>query len=308
MSRLKIIDSHTEGQPTRLIVAGGPDLGAGTVAERAERFAREFDNVRSAVVCEPRGSQFLVGGLVCEPHDPSCTAGVIFFNAVTVFGMCGHGTIGLVATLMHMGLIRPGPHRIETRVGIVEVELHDDGSVTVESVPAYRTRKGVTVDVPGHGKITGDVVWSGNWFFVVDHGQPLHQAPTEAMLNLGWEIRWALETRGVRGDDGSVINYVGLFSSSPTADSRNFLVCPGKVYDRSPCGTGTCARVACLAADGELREGAVWRQEGILGTHFDAWYRRDGDRIIPSIRGRAHVNMEATLVLSDQDPFCWGIL
>jgi 4-hydroxyproline epimerase len=308
MQKIFIIDSHTGGEPTRLVIAGGPDLGNGPLSERRERFVREFDHVRSAVVCEPRGSDVIVGALLCEPQDASCAAGVIFFNNVGVIGMCGHGTIGLVASLAHLGRMQIGRHRIETPVGIIETELHADGSVTVHNVPARRARKNIAVDVPGHGRVAGDVAWGGNWFFLVaDHGFDLQLANVDALTEFTWKVRKALEANGITGDDGGVIDHIELFASTPNADSRNFVLCPGKAYDRSPCGTGTSAKVACLAADGKLAEGQVWRQESIIGSIFEASYRRDGEHVLPSIRGRAYVNVEATLLIDDADPFRWGI-
>ena len=310
MKKISIIDSHTGGEPTRLVIDGGPDLGAGPLQERVERFRREHDHIRSAVVCEPRGSDVIVGALLCQPHDASCSAGVIFFNNVGYLGMCGHGTIGLIVSLAHLGRIPAGRHRIETPVGVVEAELHADGSVTVHNVPAYRLRHDVAVEVPGHGRVVGDVAWGGNWFFLVaEHGLDLQSTNIEALTNFSWQVREALEDAAVTGADGAPIDHIELFSASatPQIDSRNFVLCPGKAYDRSPCGTGTSAKIACLAAEHKLAEGEIWRQESIIGSVFEASYRRDGERVLPSIRGHAHVNAEATLILNDDDPFVWGI-
>lgn len=314
LSHIDIVDSHTGGEPTRLVIAGGPDLGRGPLAERLAIFQRDFDRVREAVVNEPRGSDVMVGALLCEPHDPSCSAGVIFFNNVGYLGMCGHGTIGLIASLAHLGRIAPGVHRIETPVGVVEAELHDDASVTVRNVPAYRYRADVALDVPGVGRVLGDIAWGGNWFFLVaDHGQALDYARVEALTDVTWAIRAALEANGVTGADGAVIDHIELFADSPTPgiDSRNFVLCPGKAYDRSPCGTGTSAKIACLAADGLLAAGVSWRQESIVGSVFEASHERDDTLapgfIRPSIRGTAHVNAEARLIFSNDDPFAWGI-
>ncbi|OWW22961.1 4-hydroxyproline epimerase [Noviherbaspirillum denitrificans] len=312
MHTISVIDSHTGGEPTRLIVSGGPDLGSGPLSQRLERFREAYDHIRSAAVCEPRGSDVVVGALLCAPHDPSCSAGVIFFNNVGYLGMCGHGTIGLVASLAHLGRIGTGVHRIETPVGIVESELHADGSVTVHNVPAYRSRKRVGVDVEGVGRVEGDVAWGGNWFFLVErHGQRLSLDNTGPLTAFASRVRHALEAAGITGDDGAPIDHVELFGppADPANDSRSFVLCPGNAYDRSPCGTGTSAKLACLAADGKLEPGQTWRQESIIGSVFEASYRR-GDtagRILPSIRGRAHVNAQATLLLDESDPFIWGI-
>jgi 4-hydroxyproline epimerase len=305
-----VIDSHTGGEPTRVVVAGGPDLGGGTVAERLARFRAEHDAFRSAVVNEPRGNDAMVGALLCEPAEPECAAGVIFFNNVGYLGMCGHGTIGVAATLAHMGKVAPGTFRIETPVGVVSAELHASGDVTVANVASYRLAAGVEVEAPGYGRVSGDVAWGGNWFFLVN-GAPwaLELKNLEALTGYAWKIRQALAWQGVTGANGAEIDHIELFEHAHAsgADSRNFVLCPGKAYDRSPCGTGTSAKLACLYADGKLKEGEVWRQESIVGSVFEGRVEvRDG-KVWPKIRGSAHVNAEAHLLLDDRDPFCWGI-
>jgi proline racemase len=305
MQRVAVIDSHTAGEPTRVVMNAGLDLGAGTVAERLNVFRERHDRFRAAVVNEPRGSDVLVGALMVEPSDGTCEAAVIFFNNVGFLGMCGHGTMGVIATLAHLGRIRPGDHRIETCVGIVTATLNPDGSVSVTNVPSHRKTRDAVVDVPGIGRIHGDVAWGGNWFFLVEHhGQRLALDNVGALTDLTWRIRQAVNAQGF-----PEIDHVELFGPPQTtgADSRNFVLCPGRSYDRSPCGTGTSAKLACLAADNKLRAGEPWVQEGILGTNFAGRYKREGDSIIPTITGRAYVNGEATLLLDDDDPFCWGI-
>ena len=307
---VSVVDSHTAGEPTRVVIEGGPELGTGTVAERLERFRRDHDRFRSAVVNEPRGSDVLVGALLVPPRDPASAAGVVFFNNVGTLGMCGHGTIGVLATLAHLGRIRVGSHRIETAVGDVRAELLPSGEVRVGMVPSRRHRKGATVEVEGHGPVTGDVAWGGNWFFLVeDHGQALEFARVDALTAFATRIRKALAAQGVTGEGGAEIDHVELFAPSPTAGvhGRNFVLCPGLAYDRSPCGTGTSAKVACLHEDGRLKEGEVWRQESILGSVFEASVALRDGQVIPTIRGRAHVTAEARLVFDPRDPFVDGI-
>lgn len=308
MKKLSVIDSHTGGEPTRVVVSGGPDLGSGPLAERRDRFQREFDRYRSAIINEPRGSEVIVGALLVEPQDRSCAAGVIFFNNVGTIGMCGHGTIGLAVTLAYLGRMKPGEHRIETPVGIVAVTLRENGEVTVANVPSWRSRKGVRVDVPGVGTVTGDIAWGGNWFYLVeDHGQELVLANVERLAEASWRIRQALNAQGF--PDVDHVELVGP-SAAAGAVARNFVLCPGKAYDRSPCGTGTSAKLACLAADGKLAEGAPWIQESILGSTFTASYRwldRASGKVAPLITGRAYVNAESTLLIDERDPFAWGI-
>jgi 4-hydroxyproline epimerase len=308
--RVRVIDSHTGGEPTRLVVSGGPELGTGSLADRLECFRNKHDGFRSAVVNEPRGSDVMVGALLCDPLDPACAAGVIFFNNVGYLGMCGHGTIGLVATLAYLNRIGPGEHKIETPVGTVSAVLHEDGQVTVNNVASYRSQTNVAVDVPGYGQVFGDISWGGNWFFLVrNHTMDLTLQNIDQLTTFTWAIRQALRDQGIAGADGKEIDHVELFAPSqlPGVDSRNFVLCPGKAYDRSPCGTGTSAKLACLYADGRIREGQTWKQESIVGSVFEGSVKvRDG-KVYPSITGSAFVNAEAELVLDPRDPLCMGI-
>jgi 4-hydroxyproline epimerase len=308
--RVTVIDSHTGGEPTRLVVSGGPDLGTGPLSQRLELFRSQHDCFRSAVVNEPRGSDVIVGALLCEPVDPACAAGVIFFNNVGYLGMCGHGTIGLVAALAHLKRIEPGEHRIETPVGTVVAILHESGDVTVNNVASYRSAADVEVEVPAYGKVRGDVAWGGNWFYLVrDHHLELTLNNVEVLTSFSWAIRQALHSNGITGAGDEEIDHIELFGPPQTAeaDSRNFVLCPGKAYDRSPCGTGTSAKLACLYADGKIREGQTWRQESLIGSVFEGTVKvRDG-KVYPSIKGSAFVTAEAELVIDPRDPLCMGI-
>lgn len=316
---IRVIDSHTGGEPTRVVVSGGPDLGDGDMALRRQRFRDEHDAWRRALVNEPRGSDVLVGALICVPVDPRNACGVIFFNNVGYIGMCGHGTIGLVATLAYLGRLKAGEHRIETPVGIVTTTLHDDGSVTVANVPSYRYAAKVRVDVPGHGIVHGDVAWGGNWFFLCsDHGLRLEAGDVGELTAFASRVHAALKRQGVTGREGAEIDHVELVG--PPADARNharnFVLCPGGAYDRSPCGTGTSAKLACLAADGKLAPDARWRQESVIGSVFTAHYRRPAqalpdlpaNAVLPMIHGRAHVTLDANLVFDPADVFAWGLV
>ncbi|MBR8131526.1 4-hydroxyproline epimerase [Burkholderia ambifaria] len=309
MKRIQIIDSHTGGEPTRLVVSGFPSLGNGTMAERRDVLAREHDRYRTACILEPRGSDVMVGALLCEPVSPEAAAGVIFFNNSGYLGMCGHGTIGVVRTLHHMGRIEPGVHRIETPVGTVEATLHDDLSVSVRNVLAYRHAKSVAVDVPGYGSVKGDIAWGGNWFFLIsDHGQRVAGDNVAALTAYSSAVREGLERAGITGANGGEIDHIELFADDSEHDSRSFVLCPGHAYDRSPCGTGTSAKLACLAADGKLEPGVVWRQASVIGSVFQASYAQADGGIVPTIRGSAHLSAEATLLIEEDDPFGWGIV
>jgi 4-hydroxyproline epimerase len=305
---VRVIDSHTAGEPTRLVLEGGPELGTGPLAERRDRFRAHFDAYRSAIVNEPRGSDPMVGALLVSPHRADCDLGVIFFNNVGFLGMCGHGTIGLVASLQFAGRLTPGSVRIDTPVGAVQARLHEDGDVSVENVASHRIAQGVRVQVPEGPSVTGDVAWGGNWFYLVTrHEQRLDLDNLESLTAFTRRVRDAVNAAGY-----VQVDHVELFGPAalPLAHSRNFILCPGNAYDRSPCGTGLSAKLACLAADGSLAEDEPWMQESIIGSTFEGRYRwsdRAKGEIVPIIRGRAHVTAEAALHLDPTDPFCWGI-
>ena len=310
-AKLRVLDSHTGGEPTGVVVDASLDLGSGSMAARRDRFRADFDRFRSAVVNEPRGSEAVVGALLCEPVDPTCDVGAIFFNNVGFLGMCGHATIGLGVSLAQTGRLEPGQHRLDTPVGVVPFEVHEDRrSVTLENIVSYRTHAGVEVTVRGR-TMSGEVAWGGNWFYLVDdHGQELEPENAEELTEISLEMRAELEAQGIAGDDGAEVDHVELMGPSPTdgIDGRSFVLCPGGAWDRSPCGTGTSAKVACLAADGKLAEGEIWRQESLIGSVFDARYRFDDEgRVVPIVTGSAWVTAESTLIFEDGDPLREGL-
>jgi 4-hydroxyproline epimerase len=310
VQRISVIDTHTGGEPTRIVIGGGPDLGSGTMAERLARFRDRHDTFRSAVVNEPRGSDVMVGAILLPPVDPACAAGVIFFNNVGYLGMCGHGMIGVTVAMAHLGSIRPGAHQVETPVGTVTATLEGRHTVTINNVESYRLAKDVSVAVPGLKTYLGDVAWGGNWFFLVnDHGETLTLSNVERLTEVTWRIRQALVSQGIGGAGGAEIDHIELFgpAQSTAADRKSFVLCPGNAYDRSPCGTGTSAKLACLAADGKLADGQVWRQESIIGSMFEGWVRTVDGRVRPQIRGNAYVSAESTLIVDPADPFALGI-
>lgn len=307
---IEIVDSHTEGEPTRVVIGGWPQPAGDTMAERRDVMRRRQDHLRRGVVLEPRGHDAIVGALLTAPVEAGSVAGVVFFNDVGYLGMCGHGLIGVVRTLEHLGRITPGTVAIDTPVGTVTAELEAGGMVTIRNVPSYLHARDVTVEVPEVGTVTGDVAWGGNWFFLTSfEGIPLDLAHRDDLLRVSGAIRAALVAAGITGADGGEIDHVELFGA-PTradADSRNFVLCPGRAYDRSPCGTGTSAKMAALHARGDLALGEEWRQESIVGSRFTGWLEADGDRIVPHIRGMAYVTGRATLLFDAADPFREGL-
>jgi 4-hydroxyproline epimerase len=305
---IRVIDSHTAGEPTRLVVEGGPELGEGPLSERLVRFRQQHDRYRRAIVNEPRGSDALVGALLCRPHRADCRLGVIFFNNAGYLGMCGHGTIGLVASLAGIGRCAPGPIRIDTPVGPVDARLHEDGRVDVANVTSFRKARQVRVSLPDFGEVRGDVAWGGNWFFLTDaHTTEIALGNLEDLTGFAARLRRAVNEQGF-----PEVDHVELFGPpSDGASSRNFVLCSGGAYDRSPCGTGTSAKLACLAGDGKLAEGEPWVQQSLIGSTFTGryrWHDRDKGEIVPTITGAAYVTAESVLRLDPEDPFCWGIV
>lgn len=309
---IRIIDSHTGGEPTRMVYDGFPVLQGDTVAEQLHDFKKNHDHLRRAVILEPRGHDVMVGALLCRPADPKALTGVIFFNNEGYLGMCGHGSIGVVASLAYQNKIGTGEHFLETPVGTIKAVLHEDGSVEIVNVPSYRYRQAVEVEVDGLGKIKGDIAWGGNWFFLVsEHGQTLSGSHVAHLTDVCLRIKAALVRDNITGANGGEIDHIELFAAADgNADSKNFVLCPGGEYDRSPCGTGTSAKVACLAADGVLQAGQIWRQESIIGSVFEASYQphpTQPESVIPTLRGSAHVCAQTDLILNPHDPFCFGI-
>lgn len=313
MERVRVIDSHTEGEPTRVIISGAPDFGGGAVSQQAKVFRDHHDDFRRATINEPRGNDFLVGAVIVPPADPRAVCGVIFYNNVGLLNACGHGTIGLAATLMHLGRIGVGLHPVETPVGLVTIRIDETLSISIDNVPSYRYRKDVPISFKFEGQprsVTGDIAWGGNWFCLIkDHGLELSVLNIERLNSFSRHVRAALEESSITGDGGGLIDHIELFGS-PTrsdCDSRNFVYCPGGAYDRSPCGTGTSAKMACLYADGMLNPGQCWRQESIIASRFVGTFRADGQRILPTISGNAYVTAETDLLFSSEDPFRFGI-
>ncbi len=312
MSRefLRIVDSHTAGEATRVVCQGGPFWNAASPLEWRRILAEHYDHYRRAIIEEPRGHPALVGAWLGPPCSREAVASVVFFNNVGYLGMCVHGTLGLAVTLRYLGQVEADTFQIDTPVGLVSVQLHSDTEASVTNVPSYCYRTNVPVDAFPYGTLMGDIAWGGNWFFLVDEPRE-HVGPEnlERLTALACRIRRALEEQAIRGANGAPIDHVALFgpSNDPSCHSRNFVLCPGGQYDRSPCGTGTSAKLACLAQRGLLAEGVLWRQQGIRGTYFDAWYRRDNEQLIPTLRGAAFITADATLVLDERDPFRYGL-
>ncbi len=340
MKRIPYLDSHTGGEPTRLITSLPFDLGTGSVADKLSTLKKNHDDLRRTVLLEPRGSDVLVGAYLVPPADPTCQFGVIYFNNVGYLGMCGHGTIGLIASLAYLGKVQPGVIRVETPVGVVEATLYPSSlrggrqpdeaisrnveeiasgekhrprndeypnKVSVQNIPAYRHLTHIPVTIDGK-TIHGDVAYGGNWFFLChDHGLEVNMQNLEALTEFSWRVREQFSANGITGANGAEIDHIELFASTPEADSKSFVLCPGKAYDRSPCGTGTSAKLACLYGEGKLQVGQIWKQQSVVGSIFEGSIQIQDNRIIPTITGEAWVMSEGTILVDERDPFGKGI-
>ena len=312
--RLRVIDSHTIGEPTRVVIddslVAGLDLSGGSVRERRGHFRERYDHVRRALVGDPRGAVAMVGVILLPPTDPSCRFGAIYVNRVGYLDMCGHATIGLAVTLGHLGRIEPGSFRLETPAGVVGVSWHGGGEASFECVPPRRIAQSLALVCDDGSRVSGDVATSGLWFFICrNHGLPVEPVGIPALTARAWSIRRALEARGITGDGGEVIDHVVLLGPphDPGNHGRAFVLCPDGAFDRSPCGTGTSALVGCLLDDGVIEEGQIWKQESVLGGVYEASIRREGEKLIPTVRGHAWITGETTLHFAADDPYRTGL-
>ena len=264
----------------------------------------------AARVLEPRGHNAMVAALLTSPVQAGSTTGVIFMNDVGVLGMCGHGLIGVIKTLQYLGRISYETVQVDTVAGTVMASASSDGTISITNVPSSCTRFDVEIDLDGR-RYRGDIAYGGNWFFLVDADDDtiIDISNVERLMSLTRALRARLYAAGITGDDGSVIDHVELTGPPQRlgADSRNFVLCPGNAYDRSPCGTGTSAKMASLYARGKLPLGQAWRQEGILGSVFVGRLSGEGGGLVPTITADAHITSEARLIFEDADPFRSGI-
>lgn len=311
--RIRVIDSHTGGEPTRVVIDGCDEPLGETIEEKRHYFDKHLDWLRTAVICEPRGHEAIVGAFLCKPTNPDCVAGVIFFNNVGTLNGCLHGTMGVAVTMLHLGLIEIGEHKLETPSGVVSFTISHSGQVRVRNVRSYCYQQDVVIEIPEYGPVKGDIAWGGNWFFLTN---PPPQIKIEChniekLTHFAWTIRRHLNEAGITGEAGGEIDHIELFgppSNPEKSDSKNFVLCPGKVYDRSPCGTGTSAKLACLFASSELKENQLWRQAGILDTVFEGYFEmaQEGG-ILPHVSGSAFITAEAILIIDPSAPFAFGI-
>ncbi len=302
-------DLHTEGEPTRVITSGFPDLGTGSILQRSEMMTKNFSDLCSGIVREPRGHEAMVAALLLEPADKSCDHGVIFFNNVGSLGMCGHGTMGVVRALRDQGFMGSDTVTFETPAGNVDAAIDEAGRISVVNVESYCYRRQVEVELSSGQKVIGDIAWGGNWFFLTgSNGWPLDVRESPILIDFASEIRVALESNGICGEGGAPIDHVELHESLQGGQQgvRSFVMCPGMEWDRSPCGTGASATVASMADQQLISPGETWIQESILGGRFEVTYELGERGIIPTISGRAWPCSRGELIFEEDDPFRSG--
>ncbi|MBT6453353.1 MAG: hydroxyproline-2-epimerase [Planctomycetes bacterium] len=311
ISPIHYIDTHTAGEPTRVITGGFPDLGSGSISDQRDVLLRDHDSLRAGIVREPRGHEAMVAALLLESSLQDCQAGVIFFNNVGALAMCGHGAMGVVEALRHMGRIEAGDCQLETPAGVVGLNLAEDGEISLRNVASYRCAADCTVTLEDGSSVTGDIAWGGNWFFIAETpGIEVDSKHVSALTEVASRIRDALDGAGIRGSNGEQIDHIELHQSLPAGQgqgTRSFVLCPGREWDRSPCGTGTSATMACEYQKGTLKEGDLWHQIGVLGTRFVGSFVVADEGIVPTIHGQASLCGEGTLYFPPDDPFRHGI-
>jgi 4-hydroxyproline epimerase len=322
------IDGHTCGNPVRVVAGGSiPTLQGATMFERRQHFIAEYDWIRTGLMYEPRGHAMMSGSILYPPTRADCDVGVLFIETTGCLPMCGHGTIGTVTIALEHGLIQPktpGLLRLETPAGLVEARYERNGpyveSVRITNIPSFLYGTGYEVDVDGLGTLVVDVAYGGNFYAIVEP-QPIFNDIADVGVSdlLAWSprLRTAFNARyNIAHPENPVIDKLThvLWTGKPRAEgatARNAVFYGSAALDRSPCGTGTSARMAQLAAKGQLAEGEVFVHESIIGSLFTGHIERrakvgDRDAIIPSIEGWARVTGLNTIFIDDRDPFAHG--
>jgi proline racemase len=327
---LQAVDSHTAGEPTRIVTGGLPPVAGATMAEKRAALRIRHDALRRALVHEPRGHDAIVVAYLVPPCHPDAHAGVVFCNDVGYLGMCGHGAIGVATVLVGMGMVPAQEPEtrvvLDTPAGLVPCRVAVSNgrarAVTITNVPSFQFRQRAIAAVPGFGKVAADIAWGGNWFAFVEAAQlGLHvdKAHLPQLLPAAIAVREALAANGVRGvhpesGEEQLVDHVKLFDAleGPTPGARAMTLCPGTAYDRSPCGTGTSAKLAVLHSKGELGVGEWFTSESVIGTRFRARIAATTQvgqfaAIVPEIEGAAYVTGLQTFVLDPEDPCVHGL-
>ncbi|MBO3699410.1 4-hydroxyproline epimerase [Roseivirga sp. E12] len=326
--RFFCIDAHTCGNPVRLVAGGAPLLEGANMSEKRQHFLSEFDWIRKGLMFEPRGHDMMSGSILYPPVDEANDIGVLFIETSGCLPMCGHGTIGTVTIMLEEGLVTPktpGKLRLETPAGLVLIDYTQNGkkisAVKLTNVPAYLAAEGIEVVCPDLGKLTVDVAYGGNYYAIIDPQENYQDmANYTASQLIGWSktlrdnLNAAHTFKHPENDTIGGLSHI-LWTGAPTQDgstARNAVFYGDKAIDRSPCGTGTSARMAQWAAKGKLKKGDRFIHESIIGSQFigrveDTVKLGDFDAIIPSIEGWAKITGYNTILIDEEDdPYAHG--
>ena len=324
-----IIDGHTCGNPVRLVAGGGPLLTGATMMERRAHFLAEFDWIRTGLMFEPRGHDMMSGSILYPPTRPDCDTGILFIETSGCLPMCGHGTIGTVTMAIEHGLVNPktpGVLRLDTPAGLVVAEYRQEGQyveeVRITNVPAYLHAEALAVDCPGLGEITVDVAYGGNFYGIVEpqaNYRDMADFSAGELIGMSPVLRQRLNERYsfVHPDNPGISGLSHILWTGapldPEADARNAVFYGDKAIDRSPCGTGTSARMAQLHAKGRLKAGDGFVHESIIGSLFKGRVEKEvpvagRTGIIPSIGGWARTTGYNTIFIDDRDPYAHGFV
>lgn len=323
------IDAHTCGNPVRLVAQGGPELIGKTMSEKRQYFLKEYDWIRKGLMFEPRGHDMMSGSILYPPQDPQNDFAILFIETSGCLPMCGHGTIGTITIAIEEGIIQPktpGKIRMEAPAGLVEIEYQQTGSkvdwVKLTNVPSYLAGDHMTIDCPELGEITFDVAYGGNYYAIVDpqaNFSGVQDFTASQIVQMSQVVRERINKKYpnffIHPENESIRDVTHLlWTGTPldsNSDGRNAVFYGDKAIDRSPCGTGTSARLAQLYAKGELELGKPFTHESFIGSKFIGRVEKEvtlGNHkaIIPSVQGWARIYGHNTITIDEEDPYAFG--
>ncbi|MEY8779233.1 4-hydroxyproline epimerase [Allomuricauda sp. XS_ASV26] len=323
------VDAHTCGNPVRVVAGGAPNLQGKNMSEKRQHFLKDFDWIRRGLMFEPRGHDMMSGSILLEPHDPANDFAILFIETSGCLPMCGHGTIGTITVALEEGLIEPkvpGKIRMEAPAGLVEIEYRQTGKkvdwVRLVNVKSYLAEENLTVECPELGELIFDVAYGGNYYAIVDpqkNFEGVHNFTAGQIIHFSQLVRKRINEKYpnifIHPEDSTIRDVSHMLWTGdpidPTSSGRNAVFYGDKAIDRSPCGTGTSARMAQLYAKGKLKIGEPYIHESFIGSKFVGIVEKesvlaDKKAIIPSIQGWAQVTGYNTIVIDDDDPYAHG--
>ncbi|MEP0265051.1 4-hydroxyproline epimerase [Dokdonia sp.] len=323
------IDAHTCGNPVRLVAHGGPELIGKTMSEKRQHFLKEYDWIRKGLMFEPRGHDMMSGSILYPPHDSENDVAVLFIETSGCLPMCGHGTIGTITIALEQGLIKPkttGKINMEAPAGLVKIDYQQTGNkvdwVKLTNVPSYLAAENLTIDCPELGEITFDVAYGGNYYAIVDpqkNFSGVHDFTASQIIQYSQVVRERINAKYpdqfIHPENNTIRDVTHMLWTGnpidPKSSGRNAVFYGDKAIDRSPCGTGTSARLAQLYAKGRLQIGEAFIHESFIGSTFVGRVEKEvmigsHKAIIPSIQGWARIYGHNTITIDEDDPYAFG--